>query len=129
MRPAYDADAVRRAEQPLLDSLPAGALMQRAATGLARRCASLLGRVYGSRVVLLVGAGNNGGDALFAGAQLARRGAGVVALLAADDVHRDGLSALLGSGGRAVKAGGDGDLTVLAAADLVLDGLLGIGGR
>lgn len=50
--------------------------MQRAAAGLAVVCAQLLGRVYGSRVVLLVGSGDNGGDALYAGARLARRGPG-----------------------------------------------------
>ncbi len=50
--------------------------MQRAAAGLAAACADVLGRVYGSRVVLLVGSGDNGGDALYAGARLARRGPG-----------------------------------------------------
>ncbi|MCU1678719.1 MAG: bifunctional ADP-dependent (S)-NAD(P)H-hydrate dehydratase/NAD(P)H-hydrate epimerase, partial [Frankiales bacterium] len=79
MRPAYDSDAIRMAEAPLLASLPDGTLMQRAATGLAAVCAQLLGHVYGARVVVLVGSGNNGGDALYAGAWLARRGARVVA--------------------------------------------------
>lgn len=37
--------------------LPEGALMQRAAAGLATACADLLGKVYGSRVTLLVGSG------------------------------------------------------------------------
>ena len=55
--------------------------MQRAATGLATVCLRLLGAAYGRRVVLLVGTGNNGGDALFAGAVLARRGARVTAVL------------------------------------------------
>src|SRR4051794_522395 len=77
MRSAYDAVTVRAAEQPLLDALPEGALMQRAAFALARRCAAVLDRVYGSRVVLLVGSGGNGGDAMYAGARLAARGARV----------------------------------------------------
>ncbi len=47
---------------------PVDTLMERAATGLATACAALLGRVYGARVVLLVGSGDNGGDALYAGA-------------------------------------------------------------
>src|SRR5919107_272630 len=84
VRGAHDVDAVRAAEQVLLDSLPDGTLMQRAATGLATVCAGLLPRVYGARVVLLVGSGNNGGDALFAGAQLAARGARVDAVLLSD---------------------------------------------
>ncbi|BFO14546.1 hypothetical protein SHKM778_09340 [Streptomyces sp. KM77-8] len=65
--------------------------MRRAAAGLAAACADVLGRVYGSRVVLLVGSGDNGGDALYAGAGLARRGAGVHAvLLAPERAHAGG---------------------------------------
>ena len=48
--------------------LPDGALMQRAAAGLATSVIDLLGGVYGARVLLLVGSGDNGGDALYAGA-------------------------------------------------------------
>ena len=81
MRTAYSVETVRNAERELMARLPEGALMQRAAAGLAAACADLLGRVYGSRVVLLVGSGDNGGDALYAGARLARRGAGVTAVL------------------------------------------------
>jgi ADP-dependent NAD(P)H-hydrate dehydratase / NAD(P)H-hydrate epimerase len=129
MRSAYAADVVRAAEQPLLDSLPDGTLMQRAATALARRCADLLGGVYGSRVVLLVGSGGNGGDALYAGAQLARRGARVDALLATDHGLARALKGLHDAGGRSrpaadADAGADG---LLRAADLVVDGMVGIG--
>lgn len=106
--------------------LPDGVLMQRAAAGLAAACAGLLGRVYGARVVLLVGSGANGGDALWAGARLARRGAGVAAvLLAPERTHEAGLAALLAAGGRIA----DDPFEPLAAADLVLDGITGIGGR
>ncbi|MFC8075174.1 NAD(P)H-hydrate dehydratase [Streptomyces sp. NPDC057307] len=129
MRTAYSVETVRTAERELMDRLPEGVLMQRAAAGLAAACADLLrrrGRVYGARVVLLVGSGDNGGDALYAGARLARRGAGVSAvLLAAGRAHAGGLAALVGAGGRVV----DDPFDVLAAADLVLDGITGIGGR
>ncbi|MGQ4475528.1 NAD(P)H-hydrate dehydratase [Streptomyces sp. SAS_276] len=128
MRTAYSVETVRTAEQALMARLPEGTLMQRAAAGLAVACAQLLGRVYGSRVVLLVGSGDNGGDALYAGARLARRGAAVVAvLLAPDRTHPGGLAALLRAGGRTV-ADADAEDTVLRA-DLVLDGIVGIGGR
>src|SRR3954454_2324129 len=127
MRNLYDADAIRSAEKPLLAALPDGTLMQRAATGLARRCAQLLGRTYGSRVVLLVGSGNNGGDALHAGAALARRGARVDALLLGESVHEGGVDAFAAAGGRRRMAGGDDDRALIAAADLVVDGMLGIG--
>ena len=81
--------------------LPEGVLMHRAAAGLAAQCARLLGTVYGARVSLLVGAGNNGGDALYAGARLATRGARVTALLLAPDrAHAGGLAALRRAGGR-----------------------------
>ncbi|MFF0331580.1 NAD(P)H-hydrate dehydratase [Streptomyces fimicarius] len=128
MRRAYSVETVRAAEAALMQRLPEGALMQRAAAGLAAACGDLLrrtGRVYGSRVLLLVGSGDNGGDALYAGARLARRGAGVRALLLAPDrAHPGGLAALLAAGGRVVD-GPDG----LGALDLVVDGITGIGGR
>lgn len=126
----YTAEEVRAAEEPLLAATPEGTLMQRAAAGLATVSGRLLGPVYGRRVVLLVGSGNNGGDALFAGARLAARGARVTAvLLAPDRAHAAGLTALRRSGGRVVVAGEAGADGLLGRADLVLDGMLGIGGR
>ncbi|MFI1185644.1 NAD(P)H-hydrate dehydratase [Streptomyces californicus] len=128
MRRAYSVETVRAAEAALMQRLPEGALMQRAAAGLAAACGDLLrrnGRVYGSRVLLLVGSGDNGGDALYAGARLARRGAGVRALLLVPDrAHPGGLAALRAAGGRVVD-GPDG----LGVLDLVVDGITGIGGR
>ncbi|MGY1703184.1 NAD(P)H-hydrate dehydratase [Geodermatophilus sp. SYSU D00697] len=122
----YTAEEVRAAEEPLLAATHEGTLMQRAAAGLATVCLRLLGRAVGVRVTALVGAGNNGGDALFAGAVLARRGARVTAvLLDADRAHAAGLAALRAAGGRV--AGPDGP-TGLDRADLVLDGIVGIGG-
>ena len=126
----HTAREVRAAEEPLLAALPEGTLMQRAATGLATVCLRLLGAAYGRRVALLVGTGNNGGDALFAGAVLARRGVRVTAvLLDPDRAHPAGLAALRQAGGRVLPAGSPGAATVLGRADLVLDGMLGIGGR
>ncbi|MER5792499.1 NAD(P)H-hydrate dehydratase [Streptomyces sp. NPDC001980] len=128
MRTAYSVETVRAAERELMARLPEGALMQRAAAGLAAACAELLGRVYGSRVVLLVGSGDNGGDALYAGARLARRGAGVAAvLLAPERTHEGGLAALRRAGGTVVRDGG-AEESVLRA-DLVVDGIVGIGGK
>ncbi|WP_046507174.1 bifunctional ADP-dependent NAD(P)H-hydrate dehydratase/NAD(P)H-hydrate epimerase [Streptomyces odonnellii] len=135
MRIAYSVETVRNAERELMARLPEGTLMQRAAHGLAVACAGLLGdlrgRVYGARVVVLVGSGDNGGDALYAGARLARRGAGVVAvLLAPGRAHAGGLAALLRAGGRvADDASGVPASGVPAGADLVLDGITGIGGH
>ncbi|MFJ9827361.1 NAD(P)H-hydrate dehydratase [Streptomyces sp. NPDC101160] len=130
MRTAYRVETVRAAEAELMARLPEGALMQRAAAGLAAACCSLLGkgRVYGARVVLLVGSGDNGGDALYAGARLARRGAGVTAVPLGARAHEGGLAALRRAGGRVVGPHDD-PYDAIAAADLVLDGITGIGGR
>jgi ADP-dependent NAD(P)H-hydrate dehydratase / NAD(P)H-hydrate epimerase len=104
MRDAYQVAKVRAAEAKLLALVPDGALMQRAAAGLASVAAGLLraraGRVYGARVVLLVGTGDNGGDALYAGELLARRGAAVIAIQAGPRMHQASAAALRAAGGR-----------------------------
>jgi len=129
---AWPVDAVRAAEEGLLARLPEDVLMRRAAAGLARRCADLLkdvrGRVYGAQIVLLVGTGNNGGDALYAGATLARRGAQVHAITVRGG-HANGLAALRAAGGHVHAAGYGEDNRRIAAATLIVDGLVGIGGR
>jgi ADP-dependent NAD(P)H-hydrate dehydratase / NAD(P)H-hydrate epimerase len=122
VRPAHTVEQVRVAEDALLAVTPAGALMKRAAGGLAHAIAAYLGRVYGTRVLLVVGAGNNGGDALFAGAMLAGRGAAVHAvLLVPDKAHAAGLAALRAAGGRVVEA-------PRGRYDVAVDGIVGIGG-
>ncbi|WP_344261687.1 NAD(P)H-hydrate epimerase, partial [Streptomyces sodiiphilus] len=109
MRDAFRVETVRAAEQALMARLPEGTLMRRVAAGLAAGSAQLLGRVYGARVALLTGSGDNGGDALYAGALLARRGAAVTAvLLNPDRAHPGGLAALRTAGGPVLPAGADG---------------------
>lgn len=120
---AHTVEQVRTAEQELMARLPEGTLMQRAAAGLAAAVLDLLGSAYGRRVLLLVGSGDNGGDALYAGARLARRGVRVEAWLLSDHAHEDGLAALRAAGGRTVT---DGPST---RPEVVLDGVVGIGGR
>lgn len=126
MRAAHTEAEVRAAEAALMATLPDGALMQRAATGLAHAVLELLGGGYSRRVALLVGAGDNGGDALFAGAVLARRGAAVEAVLLAERVHEGGLAALRAAGGRAAPWSGSAPRRL---PDVVVDGIVGIGGR
>jgi hydroxyethylthiazole kinase-like uncharacterized protein yjeF len=129
VRNAHAVAVIRDAEAALMARLPPGTLMQRAAAGLATVCAGLLPRVYGSRVLVLAGSGDNGGDALYAGARLARRGARVVAVAAGTRLHEGGEAALRAAGGRLTEPGDPGLPAEMNAADLVLDGLLGIGGR
>lgn len=121
MRWAYAADQIRAAEAPLLAALPDGVLMERAARGLAHAVAGFLGSTYGRRVLLVVGSGNNGGDALFAGAWLAGRGAAVEAVCLGTP-HPAGLAALRRAGGRVVEA------SSARWPEVVVDGVVGIGG-
>jgi hydroxyethylthiazole kinase-like uncharacterized protein yjeF len=162
MREAYSVSKVRAAEAALFALVPDGALMQRAAAGLASVCAGLLrdsvGGVYGARVVILAGTGDNGGDALYAGERLARRGAAVTVIQAGARLHAAGALALTAAGGRviAVEPPRDPDATrddlgrpadqpgygahykydvghearsAIGHADLIVDGMLGIGGK
>src|SRR6478672_10752444 len=126
MRHYYTADAIREAEAPLLASMPDGALMRRAAFGLAnaiaRELALRTGAVASRRICAVVGSGDNGGDALWAATFLRRRGAAAAAiLLKPERTHPQALAAFLRSGGRVVQ-------TVPAATDLVIDGVVGISG-
>jgi ADP-dependent NAD(P)H-hydrate dehydratase / NAD(P)H-hydrate epimerase len=126
MRHYYSVDAIREAEAPLLASLPDGALMKRAAFGLATKIIGELtartGEVAGRRVCAVVGAGDNGGDALWAATFLRRRGVAADAiLLNPERAHRKGLAAFRKAGGRIVE-------NVSPATDLVIDGVVGISG-
>lgn len=126
MRHYYSAEAIREAEAPLLASLPDGALMRRAAYGLATEIIGELtartGGVVGRRVCAVVGSGDNGGDALWAATFLRLRGAAADAvLLNPDRAHRKGLAAFKKAGGRIVDS-------VAANTDLVIDGVVGISG-
>jgi ADP-dependent NAD(P)H-hydrate dehydratase / NAD(P)H-hydrate epimerase len=126
MRHYYSADAIREAEAPLLASLPDGALMARAAYGLATAIIGELiartGGVAGRRVCAVVGSGDNGGDALWAATFLRRRGVAADAiLLKPDRTHQKGLAAFRQAGGRIVDS-------VAATTDLVIDGVVGISG-
>jgi ADP-dependent NAD(P)H-hydrate dehydratase / NAD(P)H-hydrate epimerase len=127
---------LRAAEAVEQAAVPPGALIQRAAAALAAVTAGVLrehcGRVTGRQVLLLVGAGNNGADALWAGARLAARGARVQAVLTTAVVNGPGLAALRAAAGTVIdgRAGG-GPAAASAAllrADLVIDGLVGLGG-
>lgn len=64
MRNYYSAEQIREAEAPLLAALPDGALMRRAAYGLAAVIADELSRragvVAGRSVCGVVGSGDNG---------------------------------------------------------------------
>lgn len=131
---AYSPDSVRAAEQPLLASQPTGTLMRLAAQGLAGVVAARARRFAAISVVFLVGPGNNGGDALYAAAELADiPNLDVAVVLVSAQPHNAGLQAArdhsavtihdcaseLSKSGRAE----------LANAHIVVDGMLGLGAR
>jgi hydroxyethylthiazole kinase-like uncharacterized protein yjeF len=114
--PTYSAAQVRAAEAPLLAAgVP---LMRRAAAALA----SVVAELAPAHLLVLAGAGDNGGDALFAAADAASRGVQVDVLRTADRVHQTAWAA-------AIQAGAHETAMVDAEYDLVLDGILGIGAR
>jgi hydroxyethylthiazole kinase-like uncharacterized protein yjeF len=135
---AYDVATIRAWEADAIERVGENTLMQRAAGGLAtsvaREAVRWRGRLYGTKIMILVGPGNNGGDALFAGARLSRRGADVTAVRCLGQPHARGLAAFRDAGGRLIDID-DLDLVederaeLPADTDLAVDGILGIGGR
>lgn len=120
--PTYRAAQVREAERPLLD---AGApLMARAAAALARVAEEELADAAEPRVLVLAGSGDNGGDALYAAAELIAA-APVDVLTVGSRVHEGALSAALAAGSRRISL--DQAVGEASAYRVVLDGILGIG--
>jgi len=121
MRHGYFARQIRDAEAP---HLAAGEpLMARAAAALADVVTEVLAErdAAPGRVLLLVGSGNNGGDALFAGATLAADGHEVWIVELGSRTHAEGLRAALDAGARVVSG------TAVASPDVIVDGILGTG--
>ena len=128
----YSVETIRAAEEALPELLESGELMSRAARGVARLTAGRMRERGQRRVTALIGPGNNGADALFALARLARRGFTTTAVCvdptrspaqveAAEQARGHGATVLTGDGPQA--------LTAISRAEVVLDGITGIGGR
>ncbi len=99
LTPAEMAEVDRKASEPV------AVLVERAGSAVASAARRMLGGGYGRRVVVVAGPGNNGADGRVAAHLLARRGAAVSVVEAAD-----------------LKAG-----ERLPAADLVIDAAYGTG--
>ena len=99
---AYSVEQIRAVEKAALARDGDATLMRRASAAVALAVVERTPAPRpGQRVVLLVGSGNNGGDALYAGAMLRGRGMAVTAvLLNPDKAHPAGLAALRRAGGR-----------------------------
>ena len=126
--PAFSVAKTRAAEKKALERVGDDRLMRRAAFEIAQVAIEMLsqsGGVSGRRALLLVGSGNNGGDALFAGALLRRRGVAVTAILTDPAKrHPAGLAALRARGGRVVSDA----RSEFDRADIIIDGLVGLAG-
>lgn len=99
---AYNTTNVRAMERPLLASgVP---LMRMAASAVARTVLDVIEQRHVNNeelhIAVLAGAGDNGGDGLYAGAYLAARGIEVTVIATGRSLHEGGLQAFLQSGGR-----------------------------
>lgn len=146
---AYNSDTVRAMERPLLDKgVP---LMRMAAQAAAHMAAGMLDdedlALEDTSIVLLAGAGDNGGDGLFAAAALAQEGANVTAIAVGRSLHEAGFSAFVHAGGKVLvldpaaeipgcasgfSAGEAGErlqtaIAVARKSHLVIDAMTGIG--
>ncbi|WP_165242621.1 NAD(P)H-hydrate dehydratase [Corynebacterium lizhenjunii] len=127
MLPAFDVATVRAAEANLLacQARP-DELMQLAATAVAEVAQTMLDTPLPSPaapVLILAGPGGNGGDGLYAGAQLARAGFPVTAVLCAGSAHAPALDALRAAGAVVLESA-DAPLPTPA---LIIDAVAGLG--
>lgn len=126
---AFLPEDVYAAEEAVSDALAEGALMARAVTGIADVAQARLHERGGSRVVALVGPGNNGADALYAAARLAYLGFEAAAVRGPAPLHPGAEAAARASRVRITDGATPEARRDIASADLVIDGILGIGGR
>jgi hydroxyethylthiazole kinase-like uncharacterized protein yjeF len=124
--PIHSRDATRAIEQRELAILPPYTLMQRAGDGVARLALAVAPQAR--RVWVAAGPGNNGGDGLAAAAALARAGRSVSVTLLSDPERLPADAAAMWSGAQSAGVTMvQGPPATLAADDLAIDALLGIG--
>ena len=92
----------------------------------------ITGKIYGKRIVILIGPGNNGADGFVAGRHLARWGAVVTAVLCVKRKSPDSKRELAEQAGVSIfdgisESGNESLSEKLATADIVVDAVLGTG--
>lgn len=112
--PLYSPEQIRKAEEPLI-ARHGDRLMRHAAFAVAVETAKVM---RGRKVLVLAGSGNNGGDALYAAAELEKRGAQIRVWQLGDRIH-PAVHAIKNP--RMVSEVGD--------ADVIIDGIVGIGAK
>lgn len=126
MRNGYSAAQIREAEAPFLDrGVP---LMIRAAQSLAEHTTSILPNPSQARVLILAGPGDNGGDAAYAASFIANAGVKVQVVAVSGRLHEAAEAAARDEGAEILlDATPESAAALVAGADVVLDGVLGIG--
>lgn len=126
----FTVEEIRAAEQPLLDAQTEPDQLMRSAAHAVTQVAEMMlkwpprfDHDQARRVLVLAGPGGNGGDALYAAAELALAGHAVEALLTAGKAHERALTAFRNAGGKVLDAP---DWRAFYA--LAIDGITGIGG-
>jgi NAD(P)H-hydrate epimerase len=127
------ADEMRRLEHAAVAAGSSEAqLMEEAGLAVAQEAWMMLGTLEGRRIVVLAGPGNNGGDGLVAGRQLASWGADVAAYMPLNGGDPTRMEEFAMAGGTLARAEDDldGEMheALMTSPDLVIDALLGIGG-
>lgn len=120
MRPVIHPEEAKRLDRE--SAVPVTTLMERAGRAVAL-AAVRMGARYGTRVAVLAGEGNNGGDAYVAAQLLRQRGVGV-AIYRLGEPRTEAAKAAAGR-----YAGPVRELGEVVSCDLVIDGLFGGGYR
>lgn len=125
----YSADEMTRVDEAAQEvGIPGGVLMERAGVEAARVTVEHFGSLEGSRVLIVAGGGNNGGDGFVIARELHREGAEIAVFATKDEYEGDpltNLQALRNLNVHFVDA--DGFKEELDQADLLVDALLGTG--
>lgn len=130
MIPVYSVAQIRAVEAQEISKRGEASLMKQAATELASVAVTMLADKPGTEpafVIGLIGPGNNGGDGLYALAQLQQQGISTLALQYADQVHTEAADAYQKAGGTLTDFA-DGQDELLGAS-LIIDALYGLGYR
>ncbi|UYQ76549.1 NAD(P)H-hydrate dehydratase [Glutamicibacter sp. JL.03c] len=126
----YSVAQIRAVESQEISKRGEASLMKQAAAELASTAVAMLADKPGPEpafVIALIGPGNNGGDGLYALAQLQEQGISTLALQYAEQVHSDAAAAYQSAGGTLTDfTDGQGEL---ANASLIIDALYGLGYR
>ncbi|GAB2472806.1 bifunctional ADP-dependent NAD(P)H-hydrate dehydratase/NAD(P)H-hydrate epimerase [Luteococcus sediminum] len=130
MIPVHTAQEIRDAEEAFFAARPEVDLMRRAAQGVSRSAQEMLGDdapASSQSVLVVVGAGNNGGDGLFAAADLAAADLSVTVWPVTEQVHEAGMAAAITAGCTIIDA--IEAARQLPQTALVIDAVYGLSGR